>query len=103
MMLLTTGVSALLKCSKVIDSVIIGNAEVMAGRGNLGEYDNWEEKTPVDIQCLKFSGRGVCKAFTGTVREDGISGTLYCQGAERTAMSAAAGTWSKAALESGTQ
>lgn len=76
----------------------------MAGRGNHGEHDNWgEKKIPVDIQCLKFSGRGVCKAFTGTVREDGVSGRLYCRGAERTAVSAAAGTWSKAALESGTQ
>lgn len=66
-MLLATGVSALLKCSKVINFVMIWNVEVMAGRGNLGKYDNWGEKTPVDIQCLKFSGRGLCKVFTGTV------------------------------------
>lgn len=60
-MLLTTGVSALLTCSKVIDSAMIWNVDVMAGRGNLGEYDNWGEKTPADIQCCKFPGRGITR------------------------------------------
>lgn len=61
------------------------------------------ERRRLRTSSVESSGERDYKAFTGTVREDGINGTLYCQGAERTAMSAAVGTWSKTALESGTQ